>query len=58
MQNRRCSSDDIEHTNSSLKFSHRIPAGGDDMLLVKLTLSIQYKNDNAGKQLHLLIIDI
>jgi hypothetical protein len=58
MQNRRCGSDDIEYTNSSLKFSHRIPAGGDDILLTKLTLSIQYENDGAGKQLHLLIIDI
>jgi hypothetical protein len=58
MQNRRCGSDDIEHTNSSLKFSHRVAAGGDGVLLTKLTLSIQYENDCAGRQLYLLITDI
>jgi len=47
MQNRRCGSDDIEYTNSSLKFSHRIPEGGDDLLLTKLAFSIQYENDGA-----------
>jgi hypothetical protein len=57
MQNRRCGSDDIEYTNSSLKFSHRIPAGGDDFLLTKLVFYIQYENDGA-RQFYSLIIDI
>jgi hypothetical protein len=55
MQNKRCGSDDIEYTNSSLKFSHRI-AAGDDVLLTKLNLPIQYENDGARKS-YLLIID-
>jgi len=57
MQNRRCGSDNIEYTNSRLKSSHRIPAGGDDLQLTKLAFSIQYENDGA-RQLYLLITDI
>jgi hypothetical protein len=54
MHDKHCRSDDIEYTNSSLKFSHHIPAGCDDVLLTKLTLSIQYENDGV-RQLYVFV---